>query len=188
MDGSPKSLDDSLFQTNRHTVLNIEPMTRKMIWKLNQLQDLFKYVKEAGLDDVVFSVLGGIPYDYENLSRCTKGVLKNDRNVKQYIGNYLRDEISLAIELIEASKKQKEIIKLFDKKKNCLPVHLLKEKGLIRPTPDHIFRKASKNGKWALIPASNAIGIVLRHNLCERPTLQQLEELVKRENHEFDEQ
>lgn len=36
-------------------------MTKEMVWRMAQLQDLFHYVQEVGLDHVVFAVLGGIP-------------------------------------------------------------------------------------------------------------------------------
>jgi hypothetical protein len=42
-------------------------MKKEMIWQNEQLQDLFKYLKEAGLDDIVFAVLGGILSRYEEL-------------------------------------------------------------------------------------------------------------------------
>jgi Cdc6-like AAA superfamily ATPase len=49
VDGSPNSLDESLLRTTRQRVFDIKPMTKEMIWEIEQLQDLFKYVKEAGL-------------------------------------------------------------------------------------------------------------------------------------------
>jgi GTPase SAR1 family protein len=51
VDGSPNSLDETLLRTKRQSIIDIKPMSREMIWQIEQLQDLFKYVKEADLDD-----------------------------------------------------------------------------------------------------------------------------------------
>ena len=50
---------------------------------------------------------------------------------------------------------------------------------LQRPAPDKVFREVKKGGGAVLIPASNAIGIVLRCNLTKEPTLDELEKLLK---------
>ena len=72
VDGLPNSLDETLLRTERQSVFDIKPMTKEMVWQIRQLQKLFKCVKEAGLDDVVFAVLGGVPADYEELWRNSK--------------------------------------------------------------------------------------------------------------------
>jgi hypothetical protein len=48
-----------------------------------------------------------------------------------------------------------------------------------RPTPDKVFREVERDGVFVLIPAWNAIGIILRHGLTRKPLLDELEELVK---------
>ena len=72
-----------------------------------------------------------------------------------------------------------EIIKLFDKEKMWIQSTTLTDKKLERPTPDKVFREVKQSGVSVLIPASNAIGIVLRHNLTEEPSLTELEKLLK---------
>ena len=57
VDGSPNSLDETLLRTKREDVIDIKPMTNEMVWKIGQLQDLFKYAKEAGLEDTVLPCL-----------------------------------------------------------------------------------------------------------------------------------
>ena len=150
---------------------------------MRQLGDLFKYVKEAGLDEVVFSVLGGIPSRYEELWRNTKTDLREGQNPRQVIGNHLCHEIYCAINVVRGSKTKgndmEEIIKLFDKDKKCIISETLDVKKLQRPTPDKVFRKVKHGPVTVLIPASNAIGIVLQHNLTKEPDLSALEELTK---------
>jgi hypothetical protein len=58
VDGSPNYLDETLLRTERERVIDIKPLTSEMIWQLEQLQEFFKYDKDAGLEDTVFAVLG----------------------------------------------------------------------------------------------------------------------------------
>jgi hypothetical protein len=183
VDGSPNSLDESLFRTKRESVVDIKPMTKEMIWEIEQLQDLFKYVKEAGLDDVVFAVFGGIPSTYEKLWRNAKTDLQEGQEAREVIGSHLCAEISAAIKLVKDSKTKKndmeEIIKLFDKNKKWILSDTLTVKKLQRPTPDKVFRELEQDGIFVLVPASNAIGIVLQHSLTKKPSLNELEAMVR---------
>ena len=183
VDGSPNSISDSLLRTTRQRVFDIKPMTKEMVWQIGQLQELFKYLKDAGLEDTVFAVLGGIPSRYEELWDNSTLDLQAGRDTKEVIGAHLCAAISAAIDLINESKKKgndmEEIIKLFDKEKMCIQSTTLTDKKLERPTPDKVFRKAERDGISVLIPASNAIGIVLQHSLSKKPTLDELEELLK---------
>jgi hypothetical protein len=128
------------------------------------------------------AVLGGVPADYEELWRNSTLDLQADRDAKEVIGAHLCAAISVAIDLVNESKKTngtEEIHKLFDKEKMCIQSTTLTDKKLERPTPDKVFRKAERDGISVLIPASNAVGIVLQHSLSKKPTLYELEELLK---------
>jgi hypothetical protein len=179
VDGSPNSISDSLLRTERERVFDIKPMTKEMVWQIGQLQELFKYVKDAGLEDTVFAVLGGIPAKYEKLWDNSMVDLQAGRDAKEVIGAHLCDAVSAAIKLVKDAQDMDEIINLFDKATNVIPSHLVKAKKLKRPTPDKVFREVKQSGVFVLIPASNAIGIVLRHNLTEEPSLTELEKLLK---------
>ena len=183
VDGSPNSLDETLLRTKREDVIDIKPMTNEMVWKIGQLQDLFKYAKEAGLEDTVFAVLGGVPADYEKLWRTTKIGLRAGQDPRQVIGTHLCAAISAAINLVRKSKSEsidmKEIIKLYDAEKMSILCDTLVDKNLKRPTPDKVFREVERDGIFVLIPASNAIGIVLPHGLSKEPSLDELELLLK---------
>jgi len=183
VDGSPNSLDESLLRTTRQSVVDIKPMTKEMIWQIEQLQDLFKYVKEAGLDDVVFAVLGGIPVGYEELWRNAKIDLQEGQEARKVIGVHLCAEISAAIKIVKDSKTKtndmEKIIELFDKEMKWILSDTLTVKKLQRPTPDKVFREVEQDGIPVLIPASNSIGIVLQHSLKKKPSLNELEEMVR---------
>ena len=177
VDGSANFLDETLLRTKGQSVIYIKPMTKEMIWQIEQLQDLFKYVKEADLDDTVFAVLGGIPAEYEQIWSNAKTDLRDGKNPRQVIGSCLCAEIFAAIKVVTNAQDTKEIIKLFDK--NVIPRHLLNDMKLKRPTPDMVFCEVERDGIPVLIPASNSIGIVLHHSLRKEPTLNELEELLK---------
>ena len=183
VEGSPNSLDETLLRTEREQVFDIKPMTKEMVWQIGQLQELFKYVKDVGLEDTVFAVLGGIPAKYEKLWDNSTVDLQAGQDAKEVIGTHLCAAISVAIDLVRDSKKKgndmEEIIKLFDKEKMWIQSTTLTDKKLERPTPDKVFREVKQGRVFVLIPASNAIGIVLRHNITEEPSLTELEELLK---------
>ena len=185
VDGSPNSIDGSLFVTGRESVFEIKPMAKEMVWQIYQLQDLFKYSKEAGLDDVLFAVLGGIPSKYEKLWRNARTALKNGENPRQVIGFHLCAEIHSAIKQVADSKKRtpdmKEISKFFENERKWIVADAMTEMNLQRPSPDKIFREVTRDGMSVLIPASNAIGIVLKHSLSVGPSLNQLEQLLRRD-------
>lgn len=65
VDGSPNSIDDTLLRTKRADVVEIQPMTKDMIWSLPQLKDLLQIVKESGLEHVIWGVHGGNPSKYQ---------------------------------------------------------------------------------------------------------------------------
>jgi hypothetical protein len=183
VDGSPNSLDETLLRTTRQRVFDIKPMMKEMIWQLQQIQDLFKYIKDAGLEDTVFAVLGGVPSRYEELWDNSKIDLQAGRDAREVIGTHLCAAISTAINLVQKSKLEsidmKEIIKLFSAEKMSILCDTLLDKNLKRPTPDKVFREVKQGRVFVLIPASNAIGLVLRHNITEEPFLTELEKLLK---------
>ena len=184
IDGSPNSLDESLLNTKRADVIDIKPMTKDMIWGLPQLQEFLSIVNKAdNLADIVWAVLGGIPADYEKLWRKFERLRPSKDSVddKQLIGELLCDEISSAIKIVRDAKNKSnmtEIIDLFDKGINGIISEQLTAKKLIRSTPDKVFHEIIKDKVFMLVPASNAIGIVLHHDLSKEPTLETLEKLV----------
>jgi len=168
----------------RADVIDIKPMSKEMIWSLPQLQEFLSIVNKAdNLADVVWAVLGGIPADYEKVWRKFERLRpsKDTVDAKKLIGELLCDEIYSAIKIVDDSKTKSnmtEIIELFDKEKNGIVSELLTDKDLTRPTPDKVFHEIIKDKIFMLVPASNAIGIVLHHNLSTEPTLETLEKLV----------
>ncbi|KAI3654927.1 hypothetical protein MP228_000307 [Amoeboaphelidium protococcarum] len=184
VDGSPNSLSDSFLRTGRQRVCVVKPMSWDMILQLKQFEVLFRHITEAGMEDTVFAVLGGIPSNYAMLWDSVETALQNGLNARQVIGDHLCAQILAAIEIIEDSQTKdndmKEILMLFDKEKKLIVNNTLKVKELERSTPDRVFRKVELDGAQVVVPASNAISLVLQHNITKKPTLDQLQELITR--------
>eukprot|EP01035_Chromulina_nebulosa_P018168 gene18168-23826_t len=183
------SFDESLLYSEQADVIELKPMSKEMIWSLPQLKELLMIIdKTEKFGMIVYSVLGGVPVHYEyiwsqyNLSRLSKDFT----NDKQLIEDILCGIIYSAIQLVLDSQYKpgmKEIIKLFDKEMNGIYRDKLLEKDLTLPINDRIFHKVERNGRFTLVPASNAIGIVLRNDLSMMPRYECLEQLVLQDNY-----
>jgi hypothetical protein len=103
------------------------------------------------------------------------------------IGTNLCAAVSAAIKLVEGScgnnSDMEKIIKLLDKNTNIIRRRLLTLNKLQRPTPDKIFCEVERDGVFVLIPASNAIGIVLQHDLSKKPSLNELDRIRCEDGH-----
>jgi hypothetical protein len=108
--------------------------------------------------------------------------MQTGRDPRELIGAHLCGTILAAIDLVHESCANEpataQMVNLFQET-GILRMPTLLNSNLKRPTPDKVFRKVERNGQFVLIPASNAIGIVLRHRLTEEPTFDELEKLLK---------
>lgn len=71
-----------------------------------------------------------------------------------------------------------EILAMFDAKLQ-IPAESLVPKKLQRPVPDKLFREIKIGGVFVLVPSTNAIGIVIRHDLIREPSLDNLERMIE---------
>ncbi len=135
------------------------------------------------MNDTVFAVLGGFPARYDALWNNVKAKLQNGQDARETIGRHLCAEIFAAIEIIQDScgydeERVSTLMKIFQQavffQKSTLVAN-----GVERPSPDEVFCEGTQDRVDVLIPASNAIGIVLRHGLKKEPSLDELEELLK---------
>ncbi|KAI3640071.1 hypothetical protein MIR68_000949 [Amoeboaphelidium protococcarum] len=185
IDGSPGALEPMLFRTGRQSVLEIGTMGRAMIEKLPQLQTMLAFVTRFNLSDVVWSVLGGIPTKYEELDKMISSALDTaPASVQSVIGEYLRNQVSQAIDIVKEAKRLTSDMSRILSKMDLNTLLIIDEElpnEWKRPTPDKVLRKVEKEGKWVLVPSTNAIGLVLRHQLTEKPTMEKLIELVTKQ-------
>ena len=181
--GSPGALEPMLFLMEREDLLEIGTMDRVMIEKLPQLQTLFAFVSKFGLGNVVWKVLGGVPAKYEKLDKSISRALDTadpSTAVHSAIGEYLCNQVYQAIRVVKEAKGLTDmslILSEMDLNKLEIVSQDLPDEWK-RPTHDKVLREIKKDGKSVLVPSTNAVGIVLRHQLTEEPTIEKLVELV----------
>ena len=181
--GSPGALEPMLFLMEREDLLEIGTMDRVMIEKLPQLQTLFAFVSKFGLGNVVRKVLGGVPAKYEKLDKSISRALDTadpSTAVHSAIGEYLCNQVYQAIRVVKEAKGLTDmslILSEMDLNKLEIVSQDLPDEWK-RPTHDKVLREIKKDGKSVLVPSTNAVGIVLRHQLTEEPTIEKLVELV----------
>jgi hypothetical protein len=112
-----------------------------------------------------------------------KHQLKGGKNARKVILTHLRAQIGAAIKLVEEScgnddPATRKLMKFFQESKVFTKSTLVATQ-LKRPTPDKVFCEVEQDSDFVLIPASNAIGIVLKHGLTKEPSLDELEALIK---------
>ena len=125
-------------------------------------------------------LFGGVPAKYEKLDRSISSALDTDPlAVQSAIGEYLRNQVYQAVVIVNEAKINSDIdqtLELVDEN-FCIPVSEFVQRNLKRTTPDKVLRKVQVEGKWMLVSSTNAIGIVLCHQLTEEPTMEKLVEL-----------
>jgi hypothetical protein len=153
--------------------MEVREMSREMIFTLPQLKELFDLTTKLNLNDIVYSVYGGNPSDYEKFW----GEIKDSDKSRDSIGELLCDTIVEAIAL-KNNPGTLDFISLY-MESIAYGFVKIKDVKVVRPSPDKVFRETWINGVHALVPISNAMEIVLKHKLEERPTFEQLEAILK---------
>lgn len=67
VDSSPNSLVETVIKTKRQEIFNIEPMTHEMIQCIPELLEFHAIVKESGLQELLWRVVGGVPMSYHEI-------------------------------------------------------------------------------------------------------------------------
>lgn len=141
--------------------------------------------KEVGLDDVLWGVLGGNPVQYQRILSILKiGPAREKENRQDGIARPLCNVIYNAIKLVQDCQADhsgmRDIISLFkEEASGHLKEKSFQNKMLQRPSSDEVFRSVEREDLPVLVPASNAIGIVLHHNLTKKPKVEELETMIK---------
>jgi len=175
VDASHNSLSDSATATKREQVLVVEPMAREMLENLEGIGGVIGALREAKLDGVVWGVVGGNPADYFGLN--TAWVRSGRGDVTAVTAAFVSDLLRKAIEVRGAAFVADERLSpLYARfaSSDAVPLSTLTELKLTRPSPDKVLRKAVRGEKAVLIPATEAMAVVLRHNLEDEPSMDAL--------------
>jgi hypothetical protein len=187
IDASNNSLPDAATATKREKMLEMEPMPRKLLEELPELQLLHKALKSADLADVVWMCVGGNPADYRGLW----GALQDQecKGLDKVVALFVRNMIGKALDNVSSSvANDKRLQALYDKFVECseVPSSTLKGMELVRPSPDKVLRAVKLHtssdvrggGRRILIPADAATALVLRLGITDTLSLEELKALA----------
>ena len=71
-----------------------------------------------------------------------------------------------------------KLLSLVRENQNCLKEQDRQQHRLMRSEPDKVFTVVNRGGGAVLVPASNALGIVIRFGLVESPSIQNLKQIL----------
>ena len=188
IDASNNSLPDAATATKREKMLEMEPMPRKLLEELPELQPLHEALKSADLADVVWMCVGGNPADYKGLWGAWQD--QECKGLDIVVALFVRNLIGKALDNVSSSvANDKRLQALFDKFLECseVPSSTLKGMELVRPSPDKVLRVVKLFtpaedrgcGRRMLIPADAATALVLRTGITDTPSIAELKALVE---------
>jgi len=182
VDASHNALSDSATLTEREQVLVVEPMPRELLENLKGLGNLVGALREAGLLDVMWAVVGGNPADYFNLD--TAWVRSGRGDVAAVTELFVKEQLGKAIEARDAAVVAHEgfspLYTLFASA-DAVPLSTLTDMKLMRPSPDKVLRKVWRDDMLVLVPATQAMAVVLRHKLeTKAPSMDALKAMLSK--------
>ena len=180
------NFDDCIIDSSRERLIYIEPLSKEQIFSIPDFANISSSPSTASLFDMAFEVLGGNPQKFIALRNFIEMKIWDEtysaNNHNQYISEFLTDEIYNAISAIHSMRALNpdmlEIIELVRQGGNVIPIHDILDKNLKWIYPDRVLRQVKKNGMYVLVPASNALDIVIRHRLWRAPSIEELKQLI----------
>jgi len=161
VDASDNSIPVTMRSTLREFVFYIEPMGQEVIMSIPELRSFNEAIKAAGLEELVWAVLGGIPASYFTL-------MKKWTNCKDlgFVPGYLIQEFNKAqlrvCEFRNTYPSQGHILDLFQHQDE-VSVEVLQGKANL-PSPCKVLRVINKIDGMVIVPADAATALVLRHH------------------------
>ena len=177
IDSSPNSLEPGTLATLRQDVIELGPMPREMLFSLPEHAALHVALREAGLEDVVWAVLGGVPAHYTALHDLLQSPAAPEdfgRSVEAYVRAELRGAITRRASMLVAHSFMAPILDEFVAASE-IPEELLTSRMILSPSPNNVLRAvASSSGETIYVPADAAMALVLRHRLVAPPPIAEL--------------
>jgi len=177
IDSSPNSLEPGTLTTLRQDVIELGPMPRALLFSLPEHAALHAALREAGLEDVVWAVLGGVPAHYTALCDTMRKAAPEDTSslVERYVDEQLRSAISRLNNL----KPHPSLQQVLDDFRLADEVAESRLRDVVSPSPNKVLRSVAAQGGKAtvFVPADSAMALVLRHRFEEAPSLGELRAL-----------
>ena len=161
----------------REVFLRMEPMERSVLERIEELAELLAALNEAGLDDVVWKVLGGLPSAYLQLN--LNWTVAGKKDIESVATDYMHSRLTMATSEVTKSRAARPEIKPFYDlfvNNEYVDEGELETMNLTRPNPDKVLRAVVVNGQMVrLVPADHAKRLVLRHKIGKKmPSLDEL--------------
>jgi len=177
VDASTNAMAEEAVKTMREVFLRMEPMERSVLERIEELGELLAALKEAGLDDVVWKVLGGLPSAYLQLN--LNWTVAGKKDIESVATDYMHSRLTMAISEVTKSRAARPDVKPFYDlfvNNEYVDEGVLETMNLTRPNPDKVLRAVVVNGQVVrLVPADNAKRLVLRHKMGKSlPSLDEL--------------
>eukprot|EP00035_Acanthoeca_spectabilis_P017891 m.377647 g.377647 ORF g.377647 m.377647 type:complete len:436 (+) comp16705_c4_seq43:312-1619(+) len=195
VDGSTNALPGRLLHTNRQKVMTVGPMTMDVMETVPEFRYVFDLLRELERFDLVWATCGGNPALMVNLETepamrraclTTEGRFKPEsltpesaRELKNVVDAFCLERVRQAVGLVsELTAKHPELTELVEmfKTVDIVAAKVMTARAIVLPNDDKVFRTADTSG--ALIPATAATALVLRHGLADTPTIEELHSLV----------
>jgi hypothetical protein len=166
-----------LVRSPRSTLVQLDEMSRLQIELMPQLRPFFDKLKlvddpDGSLADLLWTVLGGVPLNYEMLSERVSN-LTGSEQIQNEIHDFVLSHITQAIKLVLQGYREntelKKIVSLLDADMSLALSQIPRE--ITPPENTNIFRHVFRDGEWRIVPANNAVAVVMKNNLKNMPTI-----------------
>ena len=177
IDSSPNSLEPGTLATLRQDVIELGPMPRALVFSLPEHAALHVALREAGLEDVVWAVLGGVPAHYTALRDKLRSAAPKD--TASLVERYLDEQLRGAISRLNDLKSHPSLVPVLDDFRLVDEVAESRLRDVVSPSPNKVLRSVAAQGGKAtvFVPADSAMALVLRHRFEVAPALGELRAL-----------
>jgi hypothetical protein len=139
-------------------------MTREVLERIPDLQDLLEALKTAGEADIVWGVFGGNPADYFRLKKQWMKPGSKD-TISVVVDAFVRKELKSATETFKKAKVAYPLlVPIYDKFKT---VDVLPANEIMELPADKVLRFLAKENEDddVVVPSSPAMALVLRYSV-----------------------
>ena len=181
VDSSPNSIDSRLLQTWKDCDIHLERFTKEEIMSIPKYADLIRILDPINMTEVTWRVLGGNPALFIDLKDIIDGQT-SAKDLSERVGRFLRRKIFDAIETIrtaqQENKHMNKLCTLVRERNNCLKERDRQKLQLLRHESDEVFTVVFRNRVAFLVPASNALEVVIQYGLVESPSIEDLKQIL----------
>ena len=152
-------------------------MPRALLFSLPEHAALHALLRTAGLEDVVWAVLGGVPAHYTALHDKLRRAAPKDTT--GLVERYLDDQLRFAISRLNGLEPHSSLMPVLDDFRLADEVAESRLRDVVSPALNMVLRSVvSQGGKATVyVPADSAMALVLRHRFKVVPALGELQAL-----------